>query len=81
MKDAKLIMFMVLKDNLRSHNGVLYKYEQGSWHPAECLQYQNHDEIIAVEGIFIRLSEIADLQWDWNEVMGHVKDLVDEKDD
>ena len=47
----------------------------------ECLIFENFDEIIAVEGVFIRLSLIDYISRNWQEVQEPLEGFMEEVDD
>ena len=61
-------MLFVDGDNWRAHEMQTFKYEDGAWQMVEMLEINTWNILTAVEGLFIRVSEFADVQWTWTSV-------------
>ena len=77
LKDDKLMIFILTSMEMwRCHDGRLYKYQTGSWDPANQLEFENQEILSATDGIFVTLADDKSLPWRWDEVKEKLTEIV-----
>ena len=82
IKEQKLIIFLIsIQEHWRAHDDQIFKYEDGSWNRKDMLSYDQHDLLIAAAGVFIELSEDANLPCRWEEVSNKLQEIIADQND
>ena len=74
----KLAIFVIIDGyNWRAHSKQAFNYSEfGAWLEADSIVIRIWDDLTTLEGVFIKLSEIPDVRWEWNDVKAQIAGLL-----
>ena len=82
MSIDRLMVFLLLNGkNWRCHIWKAFKFEDGCWQEKERMELPALDLLTATEGLFISLSGIPSLDWDWKIVQREFGEIFDSSND
>lgn len=70
-----MVFPLVNGNEWRSHLANAFQYYDGSWQQVETLIMPPLDVLTATEGLFISLSEVDNIQWNWYDVKSSIEDI------
>ena len=75
------MIFLLVRGVLfRSHSCQVFHYDNGVWTEEDLISIDCLDQLTALEGLFIELSNINDLEWNWPVVLEAIETLLEEHD-
>ena len=67
-EDKVTVFFLTDKDSWRAHDNKCYILRGGCQEVKILIKNEKEELIVAAEGVFLALSEMSNLEWNWEEV-------------